>query len=66
MSGGGGGVIIIRNAMKMALSDPLVHGALPDHLKSTVDPILAKDVNDWSMVDHRSAVHVFDWAAAHC
>lgn len=66
MSGGGGGVIIIRAAMKQALVDPLVHGNLPKDLQAAIDPVLAKDVNAWTMVDHHDAVHAFVWAAEHC
>jgi len=66
MSGGGGGVIIIRTAIKTALSDPLVHGGLPDYIQKSVDPVLAKDVNDWDHAEHRAAAHAFDWAAMNC
>ena len=60
-----GGIIIMRKAIQQALTDPLVHGQLPDKMKVTIDPVLAKDVNDWTTADHHAAVHVFDWAAVH-
>lgn len=63
---GGGGTIIIRNAIKQVLTDPLVHGSLPDKMKTTIDPVLAKDVNDWTTPEHHAALNVFDWAATHC
>lgn len=62
----GGGHIIIRNSIKQALSDPLVHGSLPDQLKAEVDPILAKDTNAWSDSDDCVAFAAFHWAHAHC
>jgi len=63
---GGGGTVIIRNAIKQALIHPLIHGALPEKMKAVVDPVLQKDVNDWTVADHNGALHVFDWAATHC
>jgi hypothetical protein len=58
---GGGGTIIIRNAMKSTLSDPLIHGLLPDCEKAVVDPILAKDVNDWTAEEQHLAAKAFFW-----
>jgi hypothetical protein len=66
MSGGGGGVIIIRSAIKTVLSDPLVHGALPTHMQTDIGPILPKDVNDWSAQEASIMTFAFIWAAAHC
>jgi hypothetical protein len=63
---GGGGTIIIRNAMKQALSDPLVHGTLSDSDIAAIGPILAKDVNDWTHKEHDKVLKVFTWAAQHC
>lgn len=62
---GGGGHIIIRNAVKQALSDPLVHGLLPDYMKAEIDPILAKDTNTWTDCDDRIGMAAFHWAEAH-
>lgn len=61
----GGGHIIIRQALKMALSDPLVHGALPMADQAAIDPILAKDVNDWSHREQRTCMQSFCWAEQH-
>ncbi len=66
MSGGGGGIIIIRNAMKQALSNPLVHGTLPESDANLIDPILAKDVNDWTHIEHEQVRKTFAWVAQHC
>jgi hypothetical protein len=66
MSGGGGGVIILRAAMKRALLDPLVHGELPDYIAYAVDPVLAKSINDWTAAEHHAVTHGFLWAAGHC
>lgn len=63
---GGSGTIIIRNAMKQALSDPLVHGVLPNHLQEEIDPILSKDTNAWTVSDDQVASSIFHWAAVHC
>jgi len=63
---GGGTIIIIRNAIKQALSDPLVHGSLSASDQAAIDPILAKDVNDWTQTEHDKAVKIFTWAAHHC
>lgn len=66
MSGGGGGNIIIRAAIKATLQEPLVHGNLPDWMRHKADTILAKDVNDWSDEEHHAVAWVFNWAAQHC
>lgn len=63
---GGGGHIIIRSAMKQALTDPLVHGWLPAADTALIDPILAKDVNDWTAQEYERVRKTFAWAAQHC
>lgn len=63
---GGGGTIIIRQAIKQALTDPVVHGMLPASDIAVVDPILAKDVNDWTHQEQRAAMKTFAWAEQHC
>lgn len=65
MSGGGGGTIIIRTAIKQALMHPLVHGALPVHMRNAIDPILEKNVDLWSEQEDRTASAIFHWANAH-
>lgn len=62
----GGGHIIIRRSIKRTLSDPLVHGSLPAPMLQLVDPVLAKDVNDWSDVEDITVLMAFSWAAYHC
>lgn len=63
---GGGGHIIIRNAIKQALSDPLVHGMLSDKHKAIIDPILAKDTSAWTVEDDVHAQRIFHWAELNC
>lgn len=62
---GGGGHVIIRNAMKVALQDPLVHGLIPTDEVALVDSILAKDVNDWTAQETHKVAKVFHWVATH-
>lgn len=66
MSGGGGGAIILRVAIKQALSHPLVHGILPASDVARIDPILAKDVNDWTHEEQRAVMKSFAWVEQHC
>lgn len=58
---GGGGHIIIQHA-KIAMSDPLVHGNLPDAIKALIDPILAKEDAQWSVSDKLLIAHAYNWA----
>lgn len=64
--GGGDGTVIVRNAMKKALSHPLVHGQLPDKMTRVIDPVLAKDAGIWSLAEHHAVLEVFNWATQHC
>jgi len=66
MSGGGGGIIIIKNSMKAALADPLVSGIMPAHLAPSVQALCAKDVNDWTHDEFNFALRCFNYAAMHC
>jgi len=61
----GGGHIIIRDAIKQALSNPVVHGALPADMRAEVDPILAKDTSAWTENEDCLAFAAFHWAHAH-
>jgi hypothetical protein len=61
MSGGGGGVIII-DATKATLSNPLVHGNLPEAWPPIIDPILAKDSASWTAKDKKQAAACYTWA----
>jgi hypothetical protein len=58
----GGGHIIIRSAIKQALTDPLVGGALPAGISKEIAPTLAKDVNSWDEHDDKCTQHAFKWA----
>ena len=62
----GGIIIIMRNAVKTALSDPLVHGTLSDKQKSAVDTILADDVNNWSSHDDETMRKAFELTYKNC
>lgn len=61
MSGGGGGIVIIKSTVN-TLTDPLVHGSLPQRLQDLVDPILAKPTDQWDADDKFMAGHVYAWA----
>lgn len=63
---GGGGTIIIRSAVKTTLSDPMVHGSLPNWAQVRIDPVLQKDVGDWSDEEHQLALWCFNWAGLNC
>lgn len=62
MSGGGGGGVIIHPHAKAALTNPLVHGLLPDEKKALVDAIIDKDFGDLTHADKIILGHVFAWA----
>lgn len=62
----GGGVIIIRNAMQKALTDPMVSGSLPPDVLALLDPFVFKTTSSWTHAEHRTAAHAFNWAAEHC
>jgi hypothetical protein len=54
--------VIIRNAIKQALTDPMVGGALPTGIKTEIAPTLAKDPNSWDDHDDKCTQHAFKWA----
>lgn len=62
----GGGVIIIRNAMRTALTDPTVGGMLPKYLRDAIDTFVNSDVSMWTTEEHDIATHAFNWVAHHC
>ena len=61
MSGGGGGIIII-DSVKKALSDPQVHGSLPEKWPPIIDPILKKDTPSWTKKDKETLAACYTWA----
>jgi hypothetical protein len=61
MSGGSGGIIIIKSTVT-TLSDPIVHGSLPQSMQDWIDPILAKHPAGWTDHDKVVVGHVFSWA----
>jgi len=63
--GGGDGVVIIRKAMQVALTDPIVHGKLSPADQAKVDPILGKDVGTWTPEEHETVTKIFAWAGRH-
>lgn len=63
---GGGTIIIIRNAMRTALTDPLVSGSLPPNHKAAIDPFIGTDVNLWTPEQQKHAFKAFEWAEKHC
>lgn len=52
MSGGGGGVIIIRSRLRVAASDAAVQDNISTSKKGALNIILAKPDGDWS--DHET------------
>lgn len=58
----GGGHIIIRDAIKQALTNPLVGGALPSGIQTEIAPTLAKDTGSWDEHDDKCTQHAFKWA----
>jgi hypothetical protein len=58
----GGGIIIIRNGIKQVLSDPLVHGQLPQGIQSDIANALATDTSAWLPEDDKATKHAFTWA----
>lgn len=60
MSGGGGHIIL--DATQQTLTNPLVHGALPDKWPAIIDPILARDPSTWSMKDKKDLAACYTWA----
>lgn len=62
----GGGVIIIRNALKSALNDPIVRGMLLPHQRNKLDLFIAKDTSQWDEDEHDIALGCFNYAAHHC
>jgi hypothetical protein len=61
----GGGHIIIRNAIKTALTDPMVGGALPPGIAKEIAPVLATDTSTWDENADKVTQHAFKWAMAH-
>lgn len=65
MSGGGGGHIII-NSVRKALSDPLVHGQLPQPMAVVVDAVLEKENDDWDQHDKQVIAECVEWCLLNC
>lgn len=65
MSGGGGGVII-RTSIQVALTNPIVYGSLPANHKAAIDPFIHDEPGTWSPANFRKACDAFDWARKHC
>ena len=65
MSGGAGGIVIIKDSMRSALSNPLVSGTLPDPLAGDVATVCAKDCDDWSHEDYVLMAFAFNYAVTH-
>jgi hypothetical protein len=62
----GGGVIIIRSALQMALTDPLVHGQLPESVQKELEPFIQGWTSAWTTEQTRIALAAFSWAGEHC
>jgi hypothetical protein len=64
MSGGGGGRIIIRAAIRETLEDPTVSGHIEGQRKLRMESILAKEDDEWTDDDThfmmRCQSHAYD------
>ena len=64
--GGGGGIIIIRNNLRTALSNPIVHGQLPPDMADEVTEILSVEDHTWTESDLCNLNKAFSWAVHNC
>lgn len=62
---GAGGIINQRAAIKTAVNDPSIYGALPQHCKDRIDDINAKGLADWTN-DETSFMASVILVAVHC
>jgi hypothetical protein len=60
---GGGGIIIIDDAIKETLVNPLVSGQLKPWQTKLLGAFIAKDPGQWSQDERDMALAVFAWAA---
>lgn len=58
----GNGHIIIRSALKAALSDPLIHGKLTLKMQQSLDCIFTKEEGEWNEADDLYVTHAAGWA----
>jgi hypothetical protein len=63
--GGNSGGIIVREAVKAGLSDPMVSGQLPEKMKAVIDTVFAKAAGEWSPSDCKAVAKAADWALCH-
>lgn len=63
MGGSSGGVI--THSVINDLSDPQVHGALPDKMRHAIDPIIAMAPANWTAADRMVLAYVHGWALVH-
>jgi hypothetical protein len=58
--GGGDGHVIVDDAVKATLGNPVVSGSLPTNMQGPVADILAKD--SWTAQDRHTLGKAFSWA----
>lgn len=63
--GGNSGGVIVRHAIKVALSTPIVHGQLPAGMCEDLAPVLAKDAGEWTPADIHVVKQAAGWALDH-
>jgi hypothetical protein len=63
---GGGGTIIIRDALKTTLTNPVVSGSLPPDEAASIAPFIETDVNTWTTEQQHLAAKAFFWVAVNC
>ncbi len=61
----GGGIIIQRNVIRTAVTDPSIYDALPPCCKDRVDLIATKGLADWTD-DETSFMASMPTVAVHC
>src|SRR5262249_32703791 len=62
---GAGGIINQRAAIKTAVNDPAIYGALPQHCRDRINDISAKGLPDWTD-DETSFMASMIHLAVHC
>lgn len=61
-----GGTIIIHAKVREVLTNPLVHGQLPQAMAVVVDTVLDKEDGDWDHHDKQVVAEAVEWALLNC
>lgn len=60
MSGGGGGIVILKNA-KATFQDPSVQALTPHKFWKIIAPIIAKEYDAWTLADRMAVFSVLNY-----